>query len=450
MALPRSSSALRTIWLVGVASILAPRASHAQMITLSEAVRTAESHDRSIHVAELERNKALREIDVEKTRRFPVFSITALGSQPLNQLGITLERGSLGLYPHDGPIPGETTTLQSPLRFGFIGYASVAQPLTQQYKIGLGIALAKIGVNATTEQIRAKRQGIANEVRRLYYGIAQAESGKATLQATIDFLRHLDRETGEQVVQRVALQADLLNVKAQLVQAEYDLLKMDDPIQTQKEQLNRLMGRPIDAPLEVDVSSVVENEPVSLSDAHAEALSSRPEIRLAKVQQRKSQLERRLASAERIPDVSLSWFGLRTVNFSSVLPSAISSVGVQATWDVFDWGRKRQEVQSKQDAEAQAALELEDTEARVMTDVAHQYRRIIEARKAVMLAQAFQSSNAEALRVARNRYMQREAVLSEVSKLQASLADANHRYTQALMDLAIAQADFEKAVGRDQ
>jgi outer membrane protein TolC len=433
-----------------MAGMLEPCASHAQTITLTEAVRAAESRDRSIHVGELERNKALRDVDVAKTHRFPTFSITALGSQPLNQLGITLERGSLGVYPNDGPIPGETTTLQSPLRFGFIGYASVAQPLTQQYKIGLGIELAKLGVDATTEQLRAKRQGIINEVRRLYYGIAQAESGKATLQATVDFLRQLDRETGDQVVQRVALQADLLNVKAQLVQAEYELLKMDDPIQTQKEQLNRLMGRSTDAPLEIDVSSVVESESVSLPEAYSEALRSRPEIRLAKVQQRKSELERRLASAERIPDVSLSWFGFRTVNFSSVFPSVVSSVGIQASWDVFDWGKKQKEVQSKQDAEAQAALELEDTEARVMADVAHQHRRIIEARKAVVLAQAFQSSNAEALRVARNRYLQREAVLSEVSRLHASLADANHRYTQALMDLATAQADFEKAMGRDQ
>jgi outer membrane protein TolC len=436
--------------LVGVASMCAPVVLRGQTITLAEAVRTAESHDRSIHIAELEREKALREVGVARTRRYPIFSVTALGSQPLTQLGITLERGSLGVYPHDGPIPGETTTLQSPLRFGFIGYASVSQPLTQQYKIGLGIELAEVGVDATTEHIRARRQGVVNEVRRLYYGVAQAESGRITLQATVDFLRQLNRETSQQVVQRVALQADLLNVKAQLVQAEYELLKMDDPIQTQKEQLNRLMGRPIDAPLEINVSSIVENEPVSLTAAYAEALTSRPEIRLAKVQQRKTQLERRLASAERIPDISLSLFALRTVNFSSVFPNSVSSVGLQATWDVFDWGRKRKEVQTKQDAEAQAALELKDTESRVMADVAHQYRRIIEGRKEVELARAFQSSNTEALRVSRNRYVQREAVLSEVAKLQSSLAEANHRYTQALMDLAAAQADFEKAMGRDR
>src|SRR5262249_48610836 len=157
-------------------------------------------------------------VSIAKTRRWPIFSITALGSQPLTQLGITLERGSLGVYPHDGPIPGQTTTLENPLRFGFIGYASVAQPLTQQRKIGLGVDLAGLGVAAAEEQLRAKRQAITNEVRRLYYGIAQAESGRLALRETVDFLTQLERETTQQVLQRVALQADGLRVKLQRVQ----------------------------------------------------------------------------------------------------------------------------------------------------------------------------------------------------------------------------------------
>jgi outer membrane protein TolC len=440
----------RRLTVLAIAFLCTPSTPCAQVISLTEAVRGAEANNRSIQVAKLEREKAVGEISAATTNRFPIFSVTAVGSQPLSQLGVTLERGSLGVYPHDGPIPGQTTTLTSPLRFGFIGYASVAQPLTQQHKIGLGIDLARVGAEAASEQFRAKQQAVVNEVRRLYYGIAQAESGRKTLRATVDFLQELDRETNQQVVQRVALQADLLAVKAQLAQAEYALLKMDDPIQTQKEQLNRLMGQPVDAPLEIDPASIVDTEGVSLQDAYAEALEARPEIRLAKIQQRKAELERRLKSAERIPDVSLSLFGLRTINYSSVLPNNISSVGIQGTWDVFDWGKKRDQLEIKRQAEAQAALELKDAEALVMVDVGHQYRRIIEARKELELARALQTSSVEAFRVARNRYFQREAVLSDVVKVQSGLADADHHYTQALTDLATAQADFEKALGRDR
>jgi outer membrane protein TolC len=440
----------KKVWLVTFACVCSPAALHGQMITLTEAVRAAEVNSRAIHIAELERDKALGEVKAASTNRFPIFSVTALGSQPFKQLGITLERGSLGVYPHDGPIPGETTTLESPLRFGFIGYASVSQPLTQQHKIGLGIDLTRVGVEAASEQLRVKQQAVVNEVRRLYYGIAQAESGRKTLRATVDFLQQLGRETNQQVVQRVALQADLLAVKAQLAQAEYALLKMEDSSQTQKEQLNRLMGRSVDTPFEIDQASFVDTEGVSLQDAYAEALASRPEIRLAKIQQRKTELERRIKSAERIPDVSLTLFGLRTVNFSSVLPNNFSGVGIQANWDVFDWGKKREQLEIKREAEAQAALELKEAEALVMVDVGHHYRRIIEARKELDLARALQSASIEAFRVARNRYLQRETVLSDVVKVQSSLADADHHYTQALMILATAQADFERALGRDR
>jgi outer membrane protein len=441
----------RAVWVFAVTGICARSgAVHAQRTTLAEAVRAAEANNRAIGVAELEREKALAGVKVARTERLPVFSVTALGSQPLTQLGITLERGSLGVYPADGPIPGQTTTLTSPLQFGFIGYASVAQPLTQQHRIGLGIQLSMVGADAAAEQLRAKRHATVNEVRRLYYGIAQAESGRRTLEATVDFLSQLDRETGLQVTQRVALQSDRLTVHAQLVQAEYELLKMDDPIQTQKAQLNRLMGRAVDTAFDIDPSSAADIEPMPLEEAYAEALASRPEVHLARIQQRKADLERRIKSAERIPDVSLSLIALKTINFSSVLPTSLSSVGIQGTWDVFDWGRKRQQVRIKEQAEAQAALELREAEALVMIDVGHQYRRLLEARKELDLARALQSSSVEAVRVAHNRYAQREALLSDVLKVQSGLADANHRYTQALMNVATAQADFEHALGREQ
>lgn len=423
---------------------------YGQVITLANAVEAAEANNRAIQIAQHQYQAAIAEAQVARTRRLPAFSVTALGSQPLTQLGVTLERGSLGVYPADGPIPGRTTTLQSPLQFGGIFYATIAQPLTQQYRIGLGIELGHVGVDTAAEQMRAKRQAIVNEVRRLYYGIAQAESGRRSMQSTIAALKELDREMGQQVAQRVALHADVLNVKLQIEQAEYDLLKLDDPIQTQKAQLNRLMGRDVDAPFEVDPASATEIELVALQEARAQALASRPEVRLARLQVRKADLDRRLKSAERFPDVSLTFNALRTMNFSSVLPNNITSIGVQASWDVFDWGARRKQLESKQEVEKQASLELKDAEAAVLIDVGHQYRRLVEARQAIELARSRQGANMETLRVVRNRYGQREVVLSDLIKAQSGMVDADHQYLQALLNLATVQADFEKAVGADR
>lgn len=421
----------------------------AEVLTLSEAIKMAEANNRSILVAAIERTKARDEVDVARTYRWPVFSVTALGSQSLSRLGLTFDQGALGVYPGVGPIPGETTTLESPLQPAAIVYASIAQPLTQQHKIGLGIQLARVGVQAAEEQVRAKRQATANEIRRLYCGILQVESSKKSLDTTIAFLTQLDREITQDTVQRVALRADSLDVKVQLAQAEYALLKLTNPLETQKQELNRLMGREPDMDFEIDPLAATDFTMPTLEEAYAKALETRPEARLANLQVRKAELERRIKNAERIPDVNLTVSTLATANISNSLPRNLSFAGVQVSWDVHDWGRKRKQLDQKRLAEKQASLELKEVQAKIMVEVANQYRRVLEARKELEVADLSQSAAVELLRVAQNRYNVREVLLSDVLKVQSRLADADHRLTQARLDLATAQADFEKALGEE-
>jgi outer membrane protein TolC len=432
------------------ALIWSPGLVHGETLTLRQAIEAAEANNRAILAARLEHAKALSEVKVARTYRLPAFSVAALGSQSLAHLGLTFPQGSLGVYPGIGPIPGESTTLTDPLQPAGIFYASVTQPLSQQHKIGLGIKLARVGADIADETIRSRRLATVNEVRRLYYGVLQAESGKRSLQATIEFLKQLDQDTGRNVAQRVALQAESLDVKAQLAQAEFALLKLQDPLETQKQELNRLMGRDPDTPFEIDPLAATDFEMPDLKRAYATAIESRPEVRLARLQVKKAELDWRLKRAERIPDVSLAFTSVATVNLSSILPNRLSVVGVQVTWDVYDWGRKREQAKEKRLAEEQASLDVKDTEARIIVEVAHQYRKLIESRRELEVAQASQSARRELLRVTRNRYGQRDVLLSDVLKAQSGLAEADNGFTQALLNLATAQADFEKALGVDQ
>src|SRR5262249_45411884 len=157
-----------------------------------QAISAATANNRAIRTARLEHDKALREVGVARTRRLPVFSVSALGSQSLAHLGLAFPLGSLGVYPGIGPVPGKSTTLTGPLQPPGICYASVAQPLSQQHKIGLGVDLALIGANIADETVRLRVQTTANEVRRLYYGILLTESDRRSLRASVEFLKQLD------------------------------------------------------------------------------------------------------------------------------------------------------------------------------------------------------------------------------------------------------------------
>jgi len=426
-----------------------PTFGQSPILKLDEAIHAAEKNNRSILVAELEQRKASDEVRIARSYRLPSFSLGALGLQPLSRLGLTFEKGSLGVYPGVGPIPAQTTTLESPSHFAGILIANAAQPVTQQHRIGLSIQLASLGVSAAREQVRFNKQVTVNEVRRLYYGILQAESRKKSLQAAVDSFAQLDQETSRQSLQRIVLRADAMKVKAQLAEAEYELLKLEDPLLTQKQELNRLMGRDVNTPFETDPLSVANFQLQELQDACARALEVRPDIKLAKLQVQRANLERRIASAERIPDVSIAATTLATANLSNALPSKLSGVGVQATWDVFDWGKKRREADAKRQVEQQSSLELRDKEAQVIIEVSHQYRRLVEARKGLEVAERLQSEAREMLRVTTNQFAQKQVLLSDALRVQASLAEMDHRLRQALLDVATAQADFEKAIGAD-
>lgn len=437
-------TALATFLLLPVAFV------QGQTLTLNDAIKLAETHNRALQVAQLDQRKAADETSVTRSYRLPSFSLTALGSQSLSRLGLTFEKGSLGTYPNVGPIPGQTTTLQGPLKPAGIFFANITQPLSQQWKIGLQAQFARFGQKVSEQQVRATRQTTVNDVRRLYYGILQAESGKKNLQATIEFLRELDRNARQDELQRVALRADLLNVQAQLAEAEYEQLKLEDPLETQKQQLNRLMGRDVTTPFEVDPLSVAEAAGPDLHEACARTLASRPEILQARLRVEQATLGRKIANADRIPDVGLTAFAVEAVNLSSLFPSSFSGAGIQVNWDVFDWGRKRRRVDEARLSEDQATLQLKDTEASVVIEVSHSYRKLVEARKELEVAGRLQEAARELVRVTRNQYMQKAALTSVLLKAESSLADAAHRVTSALLDLATAQGDLEKAIGEDQ
>ena len=141
--------------ILGLTLLFSISSANCQMLSLEHAVTAAEANNRTILGAQLEKKKAIEEIYVARAQRLPVFSLTALGSQPLSHLGLTLEKGSLGVYPTVGPIPGKTTTLENPLKVGGIFFTNIAEPLSQHYKIGLGIQLARVGAAAANEQIRS-------------------------------------------------------------------------------------------------------------------------------------------------------------------------------------------------------------------------------------------------------------------------------------------------------
>ena len=419
-------------------------------LTLDEAVALALRQNREVKIKELAVDKTDDQIAAARTSRLPKFNLYTLGSQQLSEINFRFEKGAFGTFPEIGPVPDKDTSLSSGRKPTFLIIGQVTEPLSQHYQIGLNIKALKVGREIAQEQLRAEQQAVVNDVKRAYYAILQTQSALQTSEDTIKLYRELDRVTGDYVAQQVALKSESLDVKTRLAKAEYNELTLSDQLAVQKEQLNSLLGR--DIRTEFNVAAPLEPAvfEADLVAARSRALEQRPEIKEARLKLKQAEIDRSIKKSELIPEVSMTFNYISPVNFGSIIPKTIASVGLVFSWEIFDWGKKRREMDEKSKTIEQAKASLLEAENLVLIDVNSKYRKLRQTRSQLLIAQLEQETARENLRVTTNRYKVEAALLKDVLQIQASLADANQKNQEALLSFWTAKADFEKAIGEDK
>jgi outer membrane protein TolC len=287
-------------------------------------------------------------------------------------------------------------------------------------------------------------------VKKTYYAIVQTASALESVREALGFYRELDRVTGTYVIQQVALKADDLEVKTRLAKTETEELTASNQLSTLKEQLNQLIGR--DIRTQFTVSPVAETSMIDtdLAAARTRALEQRPEIREARLQVKQAELDKRVKKSEYIPDVSAAFTYASPRNFDEFIPKNFAAVGVAVNWEVFDWGRKKHQLAEKEKTIEQANNNLRDAESNVMIEVGARMRDLQQAAQALRVAKLKQETARENMRVSMNKYKLESALFSDVLQTQATLADVDYQYQQALMAFWTARAEYEKALGADK
>jgi len=416
-----------------------------QSLTLEQAIALAIHNNHSVKIAELGVGKAEDELAATRTYRRPSMQFYALFSQQLVKQE-SKTNSLTDIIPGLGPF----FSISAPRRPTAIFGGQVLEPLSQQYRIGLNIEMARVDIEVKREEVRSREQSTVDDVKRTYYGILQTQSALDSLQEAIKLYHELDRVTTDYVAQQVSLKSDSLEVKTRLAKAEYEALNLTNQLATEKEQLNNLLGRDVRTDFRIGGISDANDFGIDLASARSRALDQRPEVREARLKIRLAELDRRVKRSEYIPDVSVGMTALTLRNFDDIIPKNFAALGVVVRWEIFDWGRKKNELAGKDKTIEQAKNGLHEVESVVLIDVGDKLRKLQQTRQALVVAQLEQETAREVLRVNTNKYKVTAALLSDVLQSQATLADADHHYQQALLGYWTAKARFEAAMGEDK
>jgi outer membrane protein len=401
-----------------------------------------------VKISGLEAQKYDFRVSTARTRRLPQFQVGALSGELLHSFDFTFPAGAFGTYNNVGPIPNTQKKVRTPARIATYATAGMDQPLTQQYKIGLGIRATEIGKEIAKEDVRAERQKIAAETRSAYVELAATQAGVEAARKTVAALEEAQRVTSRYLAQQTVLKGDALEIDARLAKSRYQLSTAENGLVTQSEHLNQLLGRDVSTRFQVAPVPEEDLKGRTLEEAREKAAANRPEIRQVHLKEKQAEFDRRIAKAEYIPDLS---FSLRYQGFNNVrvLPANVATVGLYLNWEPFDWGRRRNNIAEKARTVEQAHDGAKETESQIAVEVGAKYRKSQEATLLLKATQAEREAAAEQLRVTLNKYQEQAALIKDLLQAQARGSETEFQYEQALSSYWSALADLRRAIGEE-
>ncbi len=420
----------------------------APLLTLDDAVSIALSNNRLVKNSALEAQKYDFQVSTARSRRLPNFHFSVLGGELLQPFDFTFAKGTFGTYPGVGPIPSTDAKVHTPARLTAFLNGSIDQPLTQQYKIGLGIRATELGRDIAKEDIRAAKQKIAAEVRIAYFELVATQAAVDAAREGVRTLEEAQRVTTRYIAEKTVLKGDALEVDARLAKAQYDLSVAENGLATQHEHLNQLLARDLETPFRVDSIPEEDTTTLSLEAARQQASQSRPEIRQAHLKEKQADYDRRIAKAEYIPDLGLavSYQGVQNVQ---VLPANVGVAGFALTWEPFDWGRRHNRVREKSNTLAQAHNGAYETESQIGVEVGLKYRKWKETALLLKATRTGHEAAAEEFRVTSNKYQEQAALVKDLLQAQARSSETSFQYQQALSSYWSSLADLRRAMGEE-
>lgn len=418
-----------------------------ETLTVDQAVHYALEKNPTLRTAELEVDKAGDDLSAFRTRRLPSIKGNVLGGQLLTKPSVTFDRGVFGTYPGVGPIPGEETKVDIPRRPTAFVFGQILQPLSQQYRLGLQVKALDLGRQLEAAKLAERRADVAEEVRKAYYRLLETQSALESVEQSLPLYRETVRLAHVGLRLETVLPSQPLKAEAEAARVELEALKLRNPIATQIEALNELMGRPVNTSFRTVGVEQIAEERMDFEEAIQKALSRRPEVRQASLRAQQADLDVRVKRSEYIPDVSLALTYGSAVNFQNALPQNVASAGVFLEWEVFDWGRKKQEMNAKRRTASQARVAEEALDRRIRVEVAQALRQCLETAQRVKVSTLSQRAAREGLREQQSAFG-REAVLwKDVLQSQTNLAATDDEQSRALAAYWSARAEFKRVLG---
>jgi len=414
-------------------------------LTLDEAVTLAVAQNSSLKIAGARVQEGLEKRKSVRSDYFPHLSNDSTYFHITNNQLVTVPAGSLGTVPGLGPFPTQETTINQGSNNPVLANTTLTQPLTQLPKIYQADKIAYADQKIATAELDKARTDVIFATHRLYYGLVIARKQKEAASAAVTAGEQALREAKDNVAAGSQLEVAAIGSSAVLLQNRYSLLSAEIQIADLNSELNDLLGLPLDTDIDPVDPSPPEPTANTPETYVQEALEKNPEIKAARESVDKAQSGVKAAQLDYIPDITA--FGRYTYQHGvPFLTNNIGVFGVKMTWDIFDWGKKRDVVAQRKEQLTQANENLHRVKNQIEVGVDKAYRKLEQTRRLIDVTRELLVLQKENLRLKSDGRKTGTATEAQYATAVASVKNAEYEELQALLGYYLAVADLKRII----
>jgi outer membrane protein TolC len=308
--------------------------------------------------------------------------------------------------------------------------------------------MARAELKASQQKAQQTENDVALQVHQVYYKVLIVQVHRAATEARIKASQDLQSERVQQVKYGSAMEENLIESRAQLLEAKQDLLTTDLQLSDLKLQLNDAIGLPLTTALDLDPNTVEVEPACARETCVAEALASHPEIVEARNEVEKAKASVRLAKTDiYVPDVD----AFARYSYQDNVPFLarnFGSFGVHFSYDLFDSGRKRSLLHQRESQLSEAKENPARLSDEVELAVPTAYNKLERTDQMRKVSQELMALRTKSSRVLHEQLVRGEALSSQADMGTAQELEARTSLLQSELDYALANDEIIHAIGR--
>lgn len=446
----RSAMTALCLTLAAAPALAAEPAGQAQKLTLEEAVKEALARNPRLRGA-----RALSHARTDQARSMrghllPLVDVSGLYSD-LNSPEKLNIAGLLGpILPHGGgggappaPFPLQGVTAG-------IGMVTVAQPLVGLLHLGQDFAAATDHADASDEIVRAAEADLREQVESGFLSLFEARALQGIAKASLDQLADQLTLTEAKFRDGVLTRADVLRIKVAVANADQQRIQAQVQERIARASLLTLLAYPPDSQ-EIDFAEPTDLErrtvPAESTQAQAFALSHRPEIHSAALEQSAAHHSWLSSEFKLLPEVNASAMYLRLQGVPPGIPQDFYVLGVNLDWPIWQWGASYYQSRAASEQDDAARFQVESLREQVSLEVDQRIAEEGAAANAVTVARDAISQAEEAYRVTDSMVKAGAATTTDLLDAQAALAQARLNLVRASYQDLRARSALTRAMG---